>query len=119
VPGRVLPEVERALRRVGTGDQVLALPGVVAVAEGGHALERVAAQRIGVAEVVVDGHVVAHPVGRVVDLSVEGEGAQAVLRPVVVDDGEERLLLAIDRGVRPRAFRHPRDGHQRQGQGQD
>src|SRR3990172_2161109 len=39
VPGRVLPQVERPLRRVDTGGQVLALPGVVAVAEGGHALE--------------------------------------------------------------------------------
>src|SRR3989304_5746533 len=35
VPGRVLPEVERARGRVGARGRVLALPGVVAVAEGG------------------------------------------------------------------------------------
>src|SRR3972149_473591 len=61
VPRRALPEAERALCRVGARGQVLALPGVVVIAEGGHTLERGAAQRIGVAEVVFYARCRAHP----------------------------------------------------------
>ena len=99
MPGRVLKHVERGLGHIHARGQVFALPGVVAVAEVGHTLERLAAQGVGVAEVVFSGHVVAHPISGGVELRIEREGAQAVGLAMTVDQGQEGLLFRIEGGL--------------------
>ena len=106
---RVPPDIESSLRAIGPCGQVLALPGVVAVTKGGHPRERVSAQRIRVTEVVLRAHVLAHPLGRVVQLTVQGEAAQSVLSAILVDQAEECLLLAVQSYGRGRGERRSGD----------
>ena len=54
------------------------------------------------AEVVLGGHILAHPIGGSEQLTVGGKATQAVGRPIIVNDRQERLLLGVQSLRRPR-----------------
>jgi len=83
------------LAGVGAGSQVLTSPDVVVVTKGSHTLKRVAAERICVTEVILRTHVLAHPLGSITQLAVEGEGAQTVSGTVLVHQVQEDTLFTI------------------------
>jgi hypothetical protein len=74
MPGRVSPTFEHGhCGRIAGGD-VLALVGVVAVTKVTHAGPWALPERVGVAEVPLDAHVVAHPFGGGLDVVVYEKG---------------------------------------------
>jgi hypothetical protein len=54
-----------------------------------------------VAEVLVNTHVVAHPVGRGRHLCVQGQRLAAVVGAVLVEQAEELLFEAVDGWISP------------------
>ena len=90
----VLPLGECILRVRITGGDVFALR-VVRVAERGHARERIATLAVGVAEVVLGGHIAAHPLRGLLQRNGDLKGSGAVLRAKVVDQGDECGLFRI------------------------
>src|SRR5262249_45853167 len=97
VAGRALPLIKSANRVVVTGGEVFAFGRVVVISERGHSRERIASKTVSVAEVIFRRHIAAHPFGGASERSRDLELAQSVLRSVIIDQSNHRLLLGVNR----------------------
>ena len=101
---------------IGAGGQVLAFPGVVVVAEGGHAREGVASQGVGMTEVGVGAHILAHPEGGIVQLGAQAQAAEPVGGAILVYQAQEGVLFAVQRRRRTgRTRQHEQRQHDGEG----
>ena len=74
--------------------------GRVRVPERRHSRERIAPETVGMAEIVFRRHVAAHPLRGLLQRERHLKRPQAVLRPVLIDEGQKRRLFGVQSGLR-------------------